>query len=319
MDLKAVTLGFARFARTLAAPLLGGLVLMALATGLTAAPGADIAVIYPQVREPFAALYRDYVSGISRVAPRGIDQYAVNGQGREELATAVEQSSPAVFIALGNKSVRLADEVRDGKPLVAVVTDRKYEARLAGGILLKPSADVYLANLFDIHTGVDHVYLVYNPAYDQDMVDEATRILAARKVRFSAIPASNIREAAAGYQQLLKEARSYSAIWLPPDNGFVDSSLLATLLDVAWEKKLIVFSSNPLFVKHGAAFAVYPDNQRVGSTLGRIALRARAGERTPLEPLKDVRLAVNERTVNHLGIDLSPAVRRRIELMLPGR
>lgn len=319
MDLKAVTLGFARLARTLAVPLSGFVALLTLAGGLWAAQGRDIAVIYPQVREPFAALYRDYVSGISGAVPEGIDEYAVNGQGREALAAAVKQSSPAVFIALGNKSVNLADQVRQGKPLVAVVTDRKYEKQLSGGILLKPSADVYLANLFDIHAAVSHVYLVYNPAYDQELVDEASGLLAARGVDFSAIPARNIREAAAGYQQLLKEARSYSAIWLPPDNGFVDSSLLSTLLDVAWEKRLIVFSSNPLFVKHGAAFAVYPDNQRVGVTLGKIALRARGGESMPLEPLRDVRLAVNERTVNHLGIDLSPAVRRRIELMLPGR
>src|SRR5690606_37770956 len=108
--------------------------------------------------------------------------------------------------------------------------------------------------------------------YDQDLVDDAKAIAERTGIVFTAVMAMEIREAAAGYQKILQEAKAYSAIWLLPDNDFLDSSSLSTILDVAWEKKLIVFSSNPLFVKHGALFADYPDNRGVGVTLGVIAL-----------------------------------------------
>lgn len=203
--------------------------------------------------------------------------------------------------------------------IVAVVANRQYESVLSGGILLKPSADVYMANLLDVYAKISQIYVVYNPEYDQDLVDDAKDIAERAGIAFTTMEATDIREAAAGYQKSLQEAKAYSAIWLLPDNGFLDSSLLSKILDVAWEKKLIVFSSNPLFVKHGALFAVYPDNRGVGVTLGELALSAENGEKLPLQPLRNVRLAVNERTINHLGIDLSPEVRGRIELMLPGR
>jgi len=304
--------------------ILNGSILLAMAAmvfagGVAADDETEIVVVYPKVREPFAALYRDYLVGISETVPGKITEYAINGESQASLAKAVDLSPPDVFMAIGNKSVKIADQVRGGKPLVAVVANRQYESVLSGGILLKPSADVYMANLLDIYDKIHKIYVVYSPEYDQDLVNDAKTIAERRGIVFTAVKATDIREAAAGYQKFLQEAKAYSAIWLLPDNGFLDSSLLSTILDVAWEKKLIVFSSNPLFVKHGALFAVYPDNRGVGVTLGEIALSVENGEKLPLQPLRDVRLAVNERTINHLGIDLSPEVRRRIELMLPGR
>lgn len=294
--------------------------LLLLLTGFTMAENQpDIAVVYPVVREPFAALYRDYVVGINESVPDGIRQFHVNGDDSEILKRISSQASPDVYIALGNKSVETVSSLKIKKPIVAVVSDREYETKITSGILLKPPADVYLANLLDIYAGVKEVFVVYNPRNDQALIDDARAFLSQQGIKITAISASNIRQAAAGYQSILKNAEAYSAVWLLPDSSFLDMSLLSTVLDVAWEKKLIVFSSNPLFVKHGALFAIYPDNKSIGQTLGLIALDIHNKKSTGLQPLRDVRLAVNQRTVNHLGIELSPHVREKIELMLPGR
>ncbi|KJS04133.1 MAG: hypothetical protein VR73_15735 [Gammaproteobacteria bacterium BRH_c0] len=279
----------------------------------------DIAVVYPLVREPFAALYRDYVVGITESTPDNLRQFHVNGDGREVLSRISLQTPPDVYIALGNKSVEIISSLNIKKPIVAVVSDREHEDKITSGILLKPPADVYLASLLDIHKGVKEVYVVYNPENDQLLIDEARLFLSQKGIKINAIAASNIRQAASGYQSILKNAKAFSAVWLLPDSSFLDMSLLSTVLDVAWEKKLIVFSSNPLFVKHGALFAIYPDNKKIGLTLGLIAQEVHDNKPHGLQSLRDVRLAVNQRTLNHLGIELSPQVKAKIELMLPGR
>lgn len=92
------------------------------------------------------------------------------------------------------------------------------------------------------------------------------------------------------------------------------------LLDVAWKKNLVVFSSNPLHVKHGALFAVYPDNRKMGASLGNLANRILTSDvDQKMSPLQDVLLAVNERTGNHLGLSLSSKVRDEVNLLLPAR
>lgn len=283
------------------------------------AAGSDAVVIYPQVREPFAALYRDYLAGIHAVMPGPTRDYAINGGELEALSRDLAAVPPEVIIALGNKSIGVADSLKTGHPLVALAANQDYEDTLAGGILLRPSAEVYLNNLLAIHEDLNQVFVVYNPDVDQPLLDDARALAEQKGITLTALEAYTMREAATQYRQLLDSAPAYSAIWLLPDHGFLDSSLLSTILDVAWERKLIVFSSNPLFVKHGALFAVYPDNRAVGMTVARIALDSAEGKRQPLQPLRDVRLAVNERTLNHLGLPLSADVRSRIDLMLPGR
>jgi putative ABC transport system substrate-binding protein len=92
------------------------------------------------------------------------------------------------------------------------------------------------------------------------------------------------------------------------------------LLDAAWSKNLIVFSSNPMHVKHGALFAVYPDNKNMGASLGQLANDVLEGSaETGMKTLKDTLLAVNERTSNHLGISLSKEVKENVNLLLPAR
>ena len=283
------------------------------------AEGSDTVVVYPQVREPFAALYRDYLAGIHSVLAEPSRNYAVNGGEVKTLSRDLAARPPEVIIALGNKSVAVADSLNSSYPLVGLVANRDHEDSLAGGILLRPSAEVYLENLLAIYQDLSQVFVVYNPAVDQMLLDEA-RLLAEKKgITLTALEAHSMREAAAEYRRFLLSAPAYSAIWLLPDHGFLDSAMLSTILDVAWERKLMVFSSNPLFVKHGALFAVYPDNRAVGMMVARIAMDVALGERQPLQSLRDVRLAVNERTLNHLGLPLSAEVRARIDLMLPGR
>ena len=278
----------------------------------------DYAVVYPQVREPYAAIFRDYISGI-RTEVANIEEFSINGEGRGSMEAAFQETPPLLLFALGNKSVKVVDDLKLNIPVVGAITDRDYAKYLSAGVLLTPSADVYLENLFQVYEGIPAVATVYDPGADQELISMSEEILKEKGIDFTALPSSTIREAASAYRRILSEAEPRSAIWLLSNNKYLDSSILSMILDIAWEKRLIVFASNPVFVKHGALFAIYPDNKGVGVTLGVMAKDVLSKEGGGLQPLKDVKLALNERTRNHLGIDLSPSAQKKVELMLPGQ
>ena len=52
-------------------------------------------------------------------------------------------------------------------------------------------------------------------------------------------------------------------------------------LEAAWKRRLVVFSSNPLHVKRGTLFALYPDHELMGSALADLAIRQIQGNPEP--------------------------------------
>ncbi len=274
-------------------------------------------MVYPEVREPYAAIYRDYLNGIREATRHPVEAIAVSGRGDKNWRR-LEDGHHSLYVALGNRAVSRLQSLEVDEPVVGAFTEAGYGAQLAGGILLRPRADIYLENLFAISDRVRDVYVVYDPDSSRELIDAASGILDERDVSFHALPASNLREAAARYREIFQTADRYSALWLQADKGLLDSSLLSFILDVAWEKRLLVFSSNPVFVQHGALFALYPDNRAIGRQLGAIAAGVLAGDGGKLVTLRHVRLAVNDRTRSHLGIELAPAVKQKVDLLLSG-
>jgi putative ABC transport system substrate-binding protein len=75
-------------------------------------------------------------------------------------------------------------------------------------------------------------------------------------------------------------------------------------------------------VERGALFSVFPDHRAIGRRLARRLTRILAGQGNddpPLEAVREVKLVVNLRTLEHLGIRLSNEERERIELTFPDR
>ncbi len=281
--------------------------------------GYQLAVIYPKVREPFAGVYRDFITGIQSNFGGIVEQMQINGNLTSQIDRTPEEESPDVYVALGNNSLGLLLDIPVEKPIVAALTNRRSEGAIAGGVYLRPGAEVYLSKLLEVHPNVTTVYTVYNPDKHAELIEEGEALLEERGIALKSVPARNLREAARGYRLLLDEAGRDNALWLMSDGGLIDGSLLSMILSVAWDKHLAVFSSNPQFVKHGALFAIYPDNIGIGRRLGRIAENVVRGDHgvAGLEPLQDVKIAYNERTGDHIGIRLPAKFRAGIDLLMP--
>ncbi len=278
----------------------------------------DMAVFYPIVREPFSLVYSDLLSGLSKEYPGEITAYSIEGEASDLAANPINVAEKIV-VALGNKSLEAVANQDVGKTVFAALTQLDPRRKLAGAIILKPGAETYLSLLMDIQPAVGAVHVVYDPERHGDLIAEATKYLTRHGKKLNPVAVSNIRESAQGLRRIVREARSGDAVWLIPDSGLLDASMLDVVLDAAWDKRLAVFSANPSFVKRGALFAIYPDNVAIGERLARMVLDVTQGKlpKGRVEYIKDVKVALNERTASHIGVRLTPEIKKSIDVLLP--
>jgi putative ABC transport system substrate-binding protein len=111
-------------------------------------------------------------------------------------------------------------------------------------------------------------------------------------------------------------------VWLLQDSSTVgNTSILPLVLKKAWDKRLVVFSSNPSHVRRGALFSLYADQDALGKSISNLLRQQTSGKRniTGLQPLRDVGIAVNLRTASHIGLEISSEQRRQFDSVFPKR
>ena len=190
------------------------------------------------------------------------------------------------------------------------------------GITLAPSPEMLFKQLKIFAPTIKQVSVVYNPEINQFLIKEA--MVAAKRLGLdiNAKQAHDLRSAALIYRDLMKDmGDETSAIWLLQDVTTIDSdTILPLLLEEAWNRRLIVFSSNLVHVKKGVLFSMYPDNLKLGEELGKLAMDVMQNKtNSEILPLKALKLAVNIRIAKHLGIKIQRQQEKSFDLIFPRR
>lgn len=280
------------------------------------AQSAELLVLYPDVRAPFSKVFDDISSGAEGRFEGGASSKSI-GKG-DSADKWLRRKTPDVVLALGKRSLASLGDVDSNVPVIlGAVSHQQYDFP---GISMVPDPKVILGKLMMLSPAVGRIYVVKKSTGSDLQLDGAVKYLAAVKKELVVHQSADIREAANIYARLIDNADEGDAIWILQDGSYVNSAIFSLLLDAAWSKNLVVFSSNPLHVKHGALFAVYPDNKSMGASLGELANKVLRDKVEPgMQTLQDTFLAVNERTSNHLGISLSKDVKENVDLLLPTR
>ena len=277
---------------------------------------AELLVVYPEVRAPFSKIFQDISSGAEESFAGDSSSVAV--EEGERIDYVLTRKKPDVVLALGKRSLEIL-EAADSKALVILgaVSNQQY---IYPGISMVPDPKVILDKLILLSPSVKQVHVVKKSSGIDMQLEGAREYLMGHDKKLIIHESADIRDAANIYAKLIDVADAGDAIWILQDGSYVNSAIFSLLLDAAWSKHLVVFSSNPLHVKRGALFAVYPDNKDMGGSLGKLANKILNGNVQPgMQPLQDVLVAVNERTGNHLGIALTTEVKNNVDLLLPLR
>jgi putative ABC transport system substrate-binding protein len=235
----------------------------------------------------------------------------------------VQEEQIKTVVALGKQGLdSAANFPAEVNVVIGAVLTPPDSVQKAGGILLAPAPDRLFQWLTLLAPDVKKVTVVYNPELNGWLIEFAHAAARKHKLILNALPAQDLRTAAQLYRDLVETGLGANhAVWLPQDSYTVDQqTTLPMLLKASWDQEFVVFSSNPAHVKRGALFGLYPDNVAMGKRLGELAANVNGGlevKNFPIEPLKDLLIAVNLRTADHLRLNLDKNLVESLDLTFP--
>lgn len=286
----------------------------------------NLAVLYPEIGEPFRAVFNKILEGIDEKLQLRTHKIAV-AQDSDVLALAAElrRAELKVVIALGRAGMRLATALDQGVDVLAggVISPVGNEARELSLLCLAPDPLLLIQRLKALQPNVKRVNVAYSQKHSAWLMRFAQDAAKQLGLELRAQEINDLRSALRYYQDFFAQATPDDSIWLPQDPLTVDeSSVLPLVLQESWTRNVALFSSNIAHVRRGALFALFPNNLEFGRSLGRLVL-SRLNQNIPFVrgalPLRDVAAALNTRTASHLGLDLSTQLQRSFDLLLPER
>ena len=295
------------------------LMLLLFASWCEAASGpVKLVILYPHVDGAYARVFDEIVRGVKEHARISASSVAVNNKTKPQEIELLLKDNPAqAVLALGQRSYRLAQQLTTDLPTVvgAVVTPI-YEYPT---ISLSGDPDVFFTHLKKLAPQVKRVFIVYSEASSGWLIPKAEISASDHGLQLIARSADNLREAVHHYRTILETAQSdRDAIWLPMDRVVQEKTILPIALDAAWKRRLIIFCSNPLSVKRGALFALYPDHKLMGYALAELSVKQLNGNMEARRiPARNLKLAVNQRTASHLGLHYTRQQQQGFDLVYP--
>ena len=292
----------------------------------SAAQSPVIAVLYPELEEPYRGVFSSIIEGIQAQSKVGVRLLSIgDGADISQLPGSASLNDVSVIIALGRTGLAAAEHWRGKVPIVVgalLLTPDKNERGLSG-ISLAAAPDLLLERLHQLAPSVKRVHVIYSPRTSEWLVEIARNTAGKFNFQLRTYRSDDIKSSALIYRDILNKSRpGEDAIWLLPDPVAVDNKItFPLLLRGAWNNNVLLFSSNPAHVKRGALFAMFPDNKLMGVSLEKMAESYfgddAADMRNTVLPLRDLQAAINVRTADHMGLSLSNEERKDYALIFP--
>ena len=284
-----------------------------------------IAVIYPDIGEPYRSVFSQIIEGIEGKAGTRVASYPVGAnQNALELAAELRQQNVQTVIVLGRNGLKAASNLDRSIGIVVggVLSVPENEARGMSVFSLAPDPALLFERLRGLMPSVRRVFVVYDPSRNTWLIQLAREAARRQGLELVAQEATDLKAAMRFYQEAMTGADpKRDALWLPQDLVTVDeSAVLPYVLHEAWNRALAVFSSNIAHVKRGALFSLYPNNVELGRNLANSALaQSSSGGQSArsIAPLKEVLMAVNVRTAEHLGLGAGSRNKQAFDMVFP--
>jgi putative ABC transport system substrate-binding protein len=280
-------------------------VLGALASRATrSARASRVLVLYPELPEPERRLFRVIVENFSSATSAAglipIERALPGTERPAAVERLISDERPAAIVALGSAAISLAEQAHPSIPIIAGAAEIQVPTPGLGGISLIANPHQVFATLTEIAPNIKSIAVVLQierfgwlrPHMEQAARDQAMQL--------SVYPAQTIAEAASQYLTILRQSNpKEDSLWLLNQRDFLTPDTLPRLIEEAWARDIVVFSSVLEHVNQGALFAHYLSPATLGRRLSRLTVTA--GERPSPITLDDAPArAINLRTARHL-------------------
>lgn len=284
--------------------------------------GEPIAVLFPDLGEPFRKVFVEIISGIEGQARQRVRAYPISpNQNLQELAAVLKRNNTRVLVALGRQGLKAAAAVEAPMGVVFGGVSSVPDGEKQYGICLTPDPALLFAQLKLLLPASRRVIVVYNPQYNDWLVKLARDAARGMGLELLAHETRDLAGAARQYESSLASADGKrDALWLPIDPTTVDeNTIMPLVLRESWDRSVPVFSSSFPHVNKGVLFSLYPNNIELGRALANLAGELLAGSAPArgVTPLRDVHAALNTRTASHFGIRIDARMQRAFHYIYP--
>ncbi len=280
---------------------------------------SGLVVLYPDLPD-YNAVFEAIADGVAKKNPGPIYRISLPANYTvSDLKQRLANQPVKGVVALGRRGLEAAQQVEWTGPVVvsAILWDPSLSAHQIPGISLDPDPRRVLGSLRMLAPDIRRVFTIVNYEQNKWLLDRARSAVAELGLTLTIKDAATLRTAAQAYRDVLQNIDpTHDALWLPLDPNF-DESTLRLILGTAWKKRLVVFSSGPDMAQRGALFSFYPDYKAIGYHVAELlqdAPLAEPGNRT-IRPTSDIKLTVNLRTAQHIGLELNNEVKAKIEVI----
>ncbi|MDZ7871239.1 MAG: ABC transporter substrate binding protein [Rheinheimera sp.] len=276
---------------------------------------ADLTVVYPQVKAPYNEIFEQIIRGIEHQQQDGLQLYPLDGKSPlENTAKELSRDPTKLVIALGKSGYQVAQKIQQTNSVV--VSALPLQPAGIAGISLLTDPKVLFTSLKMLAPAIKKVHVVYSDS-SRWLIQIAVAQAADFGIEVIAAEVKDLRDAVTTYQDLLQNIDPASnAVWLPFDAITANEQvILPQVLELAWERNIVLFSSKPEHAKRGALFSTFPDHFELGRELVILVQQLQQGKAAAtVIPLQQVQLAVNLRTAAHIGMEYKQEVLRQIPI-----
>lgn len=278
----------------------------------------NILVLYPKVKTEYQIIFTTMINGIKNNPGISTSLFEVNKHTTPgEVESWIERSNGQVLVTLGKRSFNISTQITSRMP--AITGGMVTPIGTNSGISLMGDPLQFTSYLNMLAPKVKRIHIVYSEKNSGWLMPKISMAAKRYNLEVIAQKAETVQQAALAFQKILRSSDLKSdALWLLMDRVIPDAAILPSILKTVWEKNLVVLSSNPGHVKRGILFALYPDYEKMGKEIAILAIKSLNNPTGPtILPTKDMRSAINVRTASHLGLNITPKILRRFNLIFP--
>ena len=278
---------------------------------------SKLSVLYPKVPSPYDQIFDEIIRGIDEGYDGDVELRSISKTDKlENLSDWLQSENPNGVIALGRRGFRVASEVNTAAAVVVgglPVIPKGYS-----GISLLADPEVLFSSLNELAPSITKVHVVYSKHSDW-LINLAMSKSNVGPIEIASYRASDVKSALSLYDEIMTSIDpANEAVWLPLDPISVNEQVvLPSLLERSWEKNIVLFSSKPSHAKKGALFSMYPDHYALGKELVSMIADQFKESKPTVFPLKNIKLAVNLRTAEHLGYKYESRQKQQFYLTFP--
>jgi hypothetical protein len=255
-----------------------------------------VIIAYSSSDASYNSAYAQVIAGIEKELSYTKMVDIVANSNDVDVQALLDSNSPDKVIALG-------------KGVVDAVKKTSYRERVLAGLMFFKSGDyngvglaldsrVLVDQLSHLVPLLKRVFIVQQAHYQTiDYTPAPSGSSFTLEVREGADSLETIRILG---QLLEKEATETDAIFIPAN---LPNNMLYEVAKVAWDKKIILLSTNLTHLENGALIVAYPNDVALGQQLGRLV-----SQKKPIyESANGVSFALNRRVAQHLAIEFNQA------------